>query len=95
MGIRMKAAWDDGKRKLAAGDHCSDFSPMMEARLVRSGLAVRSGGVHKRRADDAAPTPAEDLTALRVEYRDALGKNPFPGWGAGELRRRIEDAQAS
>lgn len=39
MGVRMNVQWDDGTRRLAAGDLCTDFSPHMEARLVRSGLA--------------------------------------------------------
>lgn len=39
-----------------------------------------------------APEPADDLTALRREYTDKLGKRPFPGWGADELRRRMDEA---
>ena len=30
-----------------------------------------------------------DLTELRAEYTAALGKKPFNGWDADELRRRI------
>ena len=35
--------------------------------------------------DDSAP----DLKALRAEYEKAVGKKPFTGWDADELRRRI------
>lgn len=33
-----------------------------------------------------------DLTALRAEYREALGKAPFNGWDADELRKRMDAA---
>ena len=34
----------------------------------------------------------DDLKALRALYRDALGKAPFNGWNADELRRRIDES---
>lgn len=37
--------------------------------------------------------PDEDVAALRVAYADKLGKKPFPGWDANELRKRIADAK--
>ena len=37
----------------------------------------------------------EEINALRAEYKDTLGKRPFPGWDADELRRRIAEAAAS
>ncbi|MBY9062308.1 hypothetical protein K7957_05110 [Sphingomonas yunnanensis] len=43
-------------------------------------------------ADDQAATPEpveEDLGALRDEYHRVLGKRPFNGWDAAELRARI------
>lgn len=36
-----------------------------------------------------APEPTEDLPALRAEYQEKMGKRPFPGWGADELRKRM------
>lgn len=40
---------------------------------------------------------AEDAKAevqdLREAYTEAVGKKPFAGWGADELRRRIADAE--
>lgn len=34
-------------------------------------------------------TPAEDLTALRAEYQEKVGKRPFNGWDAATLREKI------
>lgn len=33
----------------------------------------------------------DDLPALRARYKDLVGKNPFNGWGADELSRRIAE----
>lgn len=53
-------------------------------------LLVQRGWV----ADDLeadAPAP-DELAQLRAQYEDALGKKPYHGWDADELRRRIEAA---
>lgn len=34
----------------------------------------------------------DDLAALRAEYAEKIGKRPFMGWGAEELRARIGEA---
>lgn len=39
-----------------------------------------------------APEPSEALSELRRHYKEVVGKNPFPGWDAEELQRRIEVA---
>ncbi len=39
-----------------------------------------------------APAQTDDLKALRAAYFAKLGKRPFPGWGACELRRRMDEA---
>lgn len=36
-----------------------------------------------------SPPPSEDLTALRAEYFEKIGKRPFNGWDADTLRERI------
>lgn len=35
----------------------------------------------------------EDMTALRKEYTEKMGKRAFPGWDAAELRRRMAAAE--
>jgi hypothetical protein len=37
-------------------------------------------------ASDAA---ADEVKALRAEYQAKMGKKPFPGWDAAELKRRM------
>lgn len=40
------------------------------------------------------PAPAaDDLTALREQYQAVVGKKPYHGWDADELRKRIAEAQ--
>lgn len=39
-----------------------------------------------------AATPSPDLKGLRAQYRAKMGKNPFSGWDATELKRRMGDA---
>lgn len=34
----------------------------------------------------------EELTELRAQYQDVVGKRPYHGWGAEELRERIAAA---
>lgn len=43
----------------------------------------------------AAPSPSDDLAALRAEYEAVVGKRPFMGWDAGTLREKIAAAKAA
>lgn len=36
----------------------------------------------------------EELSALRVEYQEVVGKRPFHGWDADALREKIAEVQA-
>lgn len=36
----------------------------------------------------------EELSRLRAEYQEIVGKRAFHGWGAGEIRARIEEAES-
>lgn len=67
----------------------------------RSGLAAPPKSVIDKAREAAPPakepaaTPAapeiDERAALREQYAAALGKKPFPGWDADELRRRIAE----
>lgn len=36
--------------------------------------------------------PEDEMTALRAQYFEKLGKRPFNGWDADTLREKIADA---
>lgn len=36
-----------------------------------------------------------DIKDLREQYQEIIGKRPFPGWDADELRKRIDEALGS
>src|SRR5690606_13617030 len=38
---------------------------------------------------------ADAMAELRKEYTQVVGKKPFAGWGAAELRHRINEASSS
>jgi hypothetical protein len=40
-------------------------------------------------------TTPEAMAKLRADYLEVVGKKPFPGWGAAELQKRIDEALAS
>lgn len=35
------------------------------------------------------PAPLDEMAELRAQYQDQLGKRPFMGWDADELRERM------
>lgn len=47
-------------------------------------------------ASAAVPSVTEEapdeLAALRAEYQEAVGKRPFHGWDADQLREKISEA---
>lgn len=52
----------------------------------------------KALAETTAPPkpaePADDIKALREQYTATVGRNPFMGWDANELRRRMAAHEA-
>lgn len=45
-----------------------------------------------KKGGSTAHEPSDDLTKLRQEYQEAVGKRPFMGWDAAELQKRIDAA---
>lgn len=45
-----------------------------------------------KKGGSKAPAPADDLSRLRTEYHELVGKRPFMGWDAAELQKRIDAA---
>lgn len=54
-------------------------------RMKRGTYITRDMQAEQRRTD-------EELTELRAQYQDVVGKRPFHGWDADELRARIASA---
>jgi hypothetical protein len=44
-------------------------------------------------ADDAGDSLADNITSLRAEYLDVVGKKAFHGWSADTLRDKIAEAK--
>lgn len=61
--------------------------PIPEALKTR---ALVAGG--RSPADSGAPV--DDIGALRSEYETKIGRKPYMGWKADELRKRIAEAAA-
>lgn len=90
MGVRLKVHWNDGTTIAEPGDLVS-FSAAFEARLVRSGLAEAESLNETRARAGMAALP--ELSDLRRQYREAVGRSPYHHWDADELRRRIAEAE--
>lgn len=89
-----------GTRMLTAGEPVLVSGPMAREMIalgratekpVRARRPQLDHDNNGREGGSAAPT-GEDLPALRAEYREKLGKNPFNGWDAATLREKIAAA---
>lgn len=58
--------------------------------LGRLGYSTR-----RMEAVDDQAAEADDLSNLRAQYQEVIGKRPYHGWDADELRSKIEDALSS
>lgn len=58
---------------------------------------MRAHPVIQPDASDAVPNVTEeapdDLTALRAEYQEIVGRRPYHGWDADQLREKIAGAR--
>lgn len=83
-GDEFTASRRDGKvlvaiRKATAIRETADVPPPPPAVAEQIGQAF-------------GPLPSDELKALRQEYETRLGKRPFPGWSAEQLREKIAAA---
>ncbi|MDX0572166.1 hypothetical protein GOD68_18220 [Sinorhizobium medicae] len=63
-------------------------------KLGHTAPLLRSIGKSKATTSSSTkPAASDDLTALRVEYQDVVGKRPFHGWDAGTLKTKIAEAK--
>lgn len=50
------------------------------------------GGEFSDAFDGALQSEADDLTALRAQYQEVVGKKPYHGWDTDTLREKIAAA---
>ena len=50
-------------------------------------------GYERRDMVAAEPVADDEITALRAEYQDVVGKKAYHGWSADELRAKIAEAK--
>lgn len=62
------------------------------ARKVARRLTAESGADLVSLPEGSSVAQADDITTLRAEYHEKLGKRPFPGWSADILREKIAEA---
>jgi hypothetical protein len=88
-----------GTRRLVAGDTFE--APRRDADLLRRiGRARYTEGTEDpldhdkngKKGGSKAAKKADDLTDLRKQYQDAIGKKPFAGWDAETLKTKIAEA---
>ena len=93
MAHRMIATKDMtyATRRLKAGDEIADVSGP-NARLLSALGRARLVEAGETKKAVQAEVQHDALAELRVEYQRVLGKRPFNGWHADELRERISAA---
>ena len=65
----------------------------LESRDPRFARILGKLGYERRDMVAAEPVADDDeITALRAEYQDVVGKKAFHGWDAGTLREKIAEA---
>lgn len=69
-----------------------------DARILKAIGKARDAVLGATPAPKPAPTSvpqgADDVKALRTEYKAAAGRNPFNGWDADTLREKIAAAKS-
>lgn len=72
-----------GTRRLRAGDEF--VAPRRDADIL-----ARIG---RARVPDGKPSAEDELTGLRAQYQDVVGKRAYHAWDADELRKKIAEAK--
>lgn len=94
--LRVVTVYDEGERPttveqaIAIMREDGDADPEGTARLNFPELFGGKGDHDGDGKVGGSPKPeGDELPALRALYQDKLGKRPFMGWDADELRKRL------
>lgn len=68
----------------ATAEFTDDYLQLLEASMAVK-VTVGSSGSDRQ----------DDLSRLRADYQEIVGKRPFHGWDATELQKRIDEALAA
>lgn len=81
--------------RMAGGLVMVDDVPPIPAKLAAKAKGTTDADDDGRMGGSisAAEAAKAEVKALRVEYQEALGKKPFPGWDAYTLREKIAAAK--
>ncbi|HHX91369.1 MAG TPA: hypothetical protein GX700_16710 [Paracoccus sp.] len=71
--------------------HQSYYNRALRAQDRRYARVFEKLGYGTRDMVSAEPE-VDDLTALRAEYQDVVGKRAYHGWSADDLRDKIAEA---
>lgn len=77
-----------GKRRYEAGEEI-DCASEKDARLLVGIGKAKFAGAGSPTDLPARAKPADDIASLRQAYETVVGKRPFTGWTAQELRGRM------
>lgn len=70
----------------AEGEFTDDYLHILEA---SGSVVIVTDGEDAGQGGDSKP-PVDDLAKLRADYLDVMGKKPFNGWSAEQLREKID-----
>lgn len=74
--------------------HKSGRQEPMRIRYAETLQKLGRGTYMTRDMQAAEQRDDDELSRLRAEYQDVVGKRPFHGWDADTLREKIAEARA-
>lgn len=75
-------------------DRAMRHSDRRYARILgKLGYATRH--LETGQSNDPMPVKEDELADLRAQYQEIVGKRPYHGWSADELREKIDEALGS
>ena len=80
------------KRAKATTDAIPPIPAALKTRVMKANRDPLDHDDNGRKGGAPKPEQSEDLFDLRAQYERVVGRRPFMGWDAAELRKRIANA---